>query len=207
MSEAKTVSGSSSSTDLLVEQASDVANMRASLLSFNKSDPNAARKAIQNVTILRVYHQLERIVRYTEMVDKIEDKIYQSIDAKLMNADPDDETLCYSLIPLQERLQKMMIESHKLLEPYLALEQIAVLDVQQQAADPATSFASMILEQESRERVRTGVQQIIGIIDSLSILPDSQAKTEEVQSKAQEALAKIAAQDAESSSDSEDSNG
>lgn len=207
MSEAKTVSGSSSSTDLLVEQASDVANMRASLLSFNKSDPNAARKAIQNVTILRVYHQLERIVRYTEMVDKIEDKIYQSIDAKLMNADPDDETLCYSLIPLQERLQKMMIESHKLLEPYLALEQIAVLDVQQQEADPATSFASMILEQESRERVRTGVQQIMGIIDSLSILPHSQAKTEEVQSKAQEALAKINAQDAEASNDSEDSDG
>ena len=190
MSTSKTVSSGSSSTDLFVEQARDVANMRSSLLSFDKTDPSAARKAIQNVTILRVYHQLERIVRFTEMMDKIEDRIYQSIDAKLVNADPDDESLWLTLIPIQERLQKTMVESHKLLEPYLSMEQLSALDIPQEI-DPASSFTSMILEQESRERVRTGVQQIMGIIDSISASEQSVDQTEEVKAKAQEALAKI----------------
>lgn len=78
---------------LYAAQCNDVEAMRNQLLTFNKTDPNAARKAIQNVTLLRVYHQLERIVRFTEMMDKIEDRIYQSIDAKLTNSDPDDDSL------------------------------------------------------------------------------------------------------------------
>lgn len=184
MSDTKTVS---SSTDLLVEQAKDVANMRHSLLHFDKSDPSSARKAIQNVTILRLYHQLERIVKYTELIDKLEDRIYQSIEMKLMNSDPDDEDLYYTLIPIQERLQKMMIESHKLLEPYLELEQLSALEVRTEE-DPSTSFTSMILDQESRERVRTGVQEIMAVLDTVDERPKD---TSAVQSKAQEALAEL----------------
>ena len=188
---AKTVSDRTS-LDLFNEQVHDVDSMRRNLLSFDKSDPNAARKAIQNVTLLRVYHQLERIVRYTEMMDKLEGRIYQSIDAKLLNSDPDDTDLYLQLIPIQDRLQKMMIESHKLLEPYLAMEQLAALDVPKDE-DPANSFTSMLLEQESREKVRTGVQQLMAIIntfDSTAVDVTEDAK-ETVQSKAQEALAKI----------------
>lgn len=188
---AKTVSGRTS-LDLFNEQVHDVDSMRRNLLSFDKSDPNAARKAIQNVTLLRVYHQLERIVRYTEMMDKLEDRIYQSIDAKLLNSDPDDADLYLQLIPIQDRLQKMMIESHKLLEPYLAMEQLAALDVPKDE-DPANSFTSMLLEQESREKVRTGVQQLMAIIntiDSTAVDVTEDAK-ETVQSKAQEVLANI----------------
>ena len=188
---AKTVSGRTS-LDLFNEQVHDVDSMRRNLLSFDKSDPNAARKAIQNVTLLRVYHQLERIVRYTEMMDKLEDRIYQSIDAKLLNSDPDDADLYLQLIPIQDRLQKMMIESHKLLEPYLAMEQLAALDVPKDE-DPANSFTSMLLEQESREKVRTGVQQLMAIIntiDSTAVEVQEDSK-ETVQSKAQEVLASI----------------
>lgn len=189
--EAKTVS-STTSLDLFSEQAKDVENMRRSLLAFDKSDPNAARKAIQNVTLLRVYHQLERIVRYTEMIDKIEDRVYQSIDMKLMNSDPDDEDLWFTLIPMQERLQRMMIESHKLLEPYLSMEQLSALDVPKEE-DPANSFTSMLLEQESREKVRTGVQQLMSIINTFDAAEKiSSSNKEEVQNKAQEALSKIA---------------
>ena len=188
---AKTVSDRTS-LDLFNEQVHDVDSMRRNLLSFDKSDPNAARKAIQNVTLLRVYHQLERIVRYTEMMDRLEDRIYQSIDAKLLNSDPDDADLYLQLIPIQDRLQKMMIESHKLLEPYLAMEQLAALNVPKDE-DPANSFTSMLLEQESREKVRTGVQQLMAIIntiDSTAIEVQEDSK-ETVQSKAQEVLAKI----------------
>ena len=188
---AKTVSGRTG-LDLFNEQVHDVDSMRRNLLSFDKSDPNAARKAIQNVTLLRVYHQLERIVRYTEMMDRLEDRIYQSIDAKLLNSDPDDADLYLQLIPIQDRLQKMMIESHKLLEPYLAMEQLAALNVPKDE-DPANSLTSMLLEQESREKVRTGVQQLMAIIntiDSTAVEVKEDAK-ETVQSKAQEVLANI----------------
>lgn len=187
---AKTVS-STTSLDLLSEQAKDVGNMRRALLTFDKNDPNAARKAIQNVTLLRVYHQLERIVRYTEFIDKLEDRIYQSLDMKLMNADPDDEDIWFTLIPVQERLQRMMVESHKLLEPYLSMEQLTALDVPKEE-DPANSFTSMLLEQESREKVRTGVQQLMAIINTFDGTAADSEKEEAVKSKAQEALSKIA---------------
>ena len=194
----KTVTATTS-LDLLSEQTKDVENMRRALVSFDKTDANAARKAIQNVTLLRVYHQLERIVRYTDLIDKLEDRIYQSIDMKLANSDPDDEDLYFTLIPIQERLQKMMIESHKLLEPYLAMEQLAALEVPQQEADPANSFASMLLEQESREKVRTGVQELMSIINTIDTTAkaEPQAQVESVQSKAQEALSKLSSSDSE----------
>lgn len=191
--ESKTVTDLTTDLDLYVEQEKDVASMRTSLLNFDKRDPNAARKAIQNVTVLRVYHQLERIVRFTEMMDKIEDRMYQSIEAKLDSTDPDDENLWYTLIPMQERLQKVMIESHKLLEPYLSPDLLTPLEVSR-PEDPSTSFTSMLLEQESREKVRTGVQQLMEIINTF----DSDAKevepadaVESVQLKAQAALDKL----------------
>lgn len=204
--EAKTVS-SETSLHLYNEQVRDVDNMRHSLLSFDKTDPAAARKAIQNVTLLRVYHQLERIVRYTEMMDKLEDRIYQSIDQKLLNADPDDEDIWFTLIPIQERLQEIMIKSHKLLEPYLSMEQLSALEVPQQE-DPANSFTSMLLEQESREKVRTGVQQLMSIINTFDEADASSNDNKDVvQSKAQEALAKIAESEDHTSNSKEGQDG
>lgn len=202
--EAKTVS-SETSLHLYNEQVRDVDNMRHSLLSFDKTDPAAARKAIQNVTLLRVYHQLERIVRYTEMIDKLEDRIYQSIDQKLLNADPDDEDIWFTLIPIEERLQEIMIKSHKLLEPYLSMEQLSALEVPQQE-DPANSFTSMLLEQESREKVRTGVQQLMDIINTFDSAEVASHSDSTVQSKAQEALAKIAESQSEAKDSDSESN-
>ena len=188
MDEPKTVGGVG--TDLLVEQTRDVSAMRDTLISFNKTDPNAVRKAMQNVTLLRVYHQLERIVRYTDLIDRIEDSIYQSIDAKLDSSDPSDPELYFSLIPIQERLQRMMVESHKLLEPYLNMEQLATFDVPV-AEDPSQAFASMILDQESREKVRTSAQELLAAISALDGTSVDAESKEAVKSKAAEALAQI----------------
>lgn len=184
----------SDSLALFTQQCNDVEEMRNTLLTFDRKDPSAARKAIQNVTVLRVYHQLERIVRYTEMIDKIEDRIYQSIDAKLDNSDPYDEDMWFALIPMAERLQKIMVDSHKLLEPYLAAESLAALEVPQEV-DPTTSFTSMLLEQESREKVRTGVQELMNIINTFDTTAKTVEETEEVKNKAQEALSQIESQE------------
>lgn len=177
------------SLSLTIAQHNDVQEMRNQLLSFDKKDSQAARKAVQNITILRFYHQLERIVRYTELIDKIEDRMYQSIELKLQNSDPDDEELWFTLIPMQERLQRMMIESHKLLEPYLSPELLAPLEVPKEE-DPAKSFTSMILDQESREKVRTGVQQLMEVINTFDSTA-TEVNTTQVQAKAQEALANL----------------
>lgn len=179
----------SDNLSLYAAQMNDVQKMRDQILSFNRNDPNAARKAIQNVTLLRVYHQLERIIKFTEMMDKIEDRIYQSIDSRLNSADPDDPDMWLTLIPLQERLQRVMVESHKLLEPYLNAEQLNVLSVEKEE-DPADSFTSMILDQESRERVRTGVQELLHVINTFDGVAKEEP-SEGVRNKAQEALAEL----------------
>lgn len=181
------------SLSLTIAQHNDVQEMRNQLLSFDKKDSQAARKAVQNITILRFYHQLERIVRYTELIDRIEDRMYQSIELKLQNSDPDDEELWFTLIPMQERLQRMMIESHKLLEPYLSPELLAPLEVPKEE-DPAKSFTSMILDQESREKVRTGVQQLMEVINTFDSTA-TEVNTTQVQAKAQEALANLEMQE------------
>lgn len=191
MYDAKTV-GDSDMT-LFSEQMKDVANMRTSLLSFNKSDPQAAAKAIRNITLLRVYHQLERIVRYTEMMDTIEDRIYQSINSKLQESDPDDSSIWMQLIPIQEKLQKSMVESHKLLEPYLSADFLSALETPQ-VEDTTTSFTSMILDQEGREKVRTGIQQLLGIMSDMDAHEVTEADKVSVKNKAQEALAELSAE-------------
>lgn len=198
MDDVKTVG--SVGTDLYAEQAKDVSEMRNALLSFNKKDPNAAKKAIQNVTILRVYHQMERIVKFTEMMDKLEDRVYQSIDAKLEDSDPDDSELYFTLIPIQERLQHMMIESHKLLEPYLSFDQLANFEVPV-VDDPGQSFASMLLDQESREKVRTSAQEVLAAIASLDKSDVSNQPKEAntaIQDKASEVLAELDESDGDS---------
>lgn len=176
---------------LYAQQLNDVQEMQNQLLTFDKSDPNAARKAIQNVTVLRVYHQLARIVRFTEMLDKLEDRYYQSIDAKLDEYTPDDPDAWFVLIPIAERLQKMMVDSHKLLEPYLSMEQLTALEVSVPDQDPTTSFTSMILDQESREKVRTGIQQLMDVINTFDSTAQDTTDRPQVQAKAHEALAKL----------------
>ena len=182
------------SVSLYAAQCNDVEQMRNCLLTFDRKDPAAIKKAIQNVTLLRVYHQLERIVRFTEMLDQIEDRIYQSIQAKLDNSDPDDESMWLTLIPIQERLQKTMVESHKLLEPYLSMEQLSALEIPQQQEDPTKSFASMILDQQGREKVRTGVQSLLNVINTFDSNAVDVTDKETVQSEAQKALEQIRAQ-------------
>ena len=52
-------------TNLYVQQLRDVDDMRRSLLCFDRNDPDGARKAIQNITVLRIYHQMNRILLTT----------------------------------------------------------------------------------------------------------------------------------------------
>lgn len=179
--ETKTVS---SGLDLYVNQCSDVSKMKASLLSCNKNDPDSARKAIQFITAQRVYHQISRIIRYTELIDRIEDKMYESIGIDLDQMDTADPQTWRTLLQLQSKLQEAMIESHKLLEPYLKLETLTTIEVPKN--DPNDTFTAMILDQQSREKLRTSAQEVLAAIAVAD--KDDTAPANDVQTSAKQAL-------------------
>lgn len=105
--------------ELYKKQKEDVSRMRASLLSCSVDNPSSMVTSIQNITVMRIYHQLNRIIRYTELMDKLENKLYESIDHTVDNLDSGDAATWMALLEIQDRLQKSMIESHKLLQPYM----------------------------------------------------------------------------------------
>ena len=54
----------------------------------------------------------------------------------------------------------------------------------------------MILDQESREKVRTGVQSLLQVINTIDSV-ELQASSNSIQSKAQQALAQLSSSSAE----------
>ena len=162
--ECKTVTSSDAELldPLYMKQQQDVAEMRASLLAFNSGNPNSARSAIQKITAMRFYHQLSRIIRYTDMMDKIEAKLYESIDRSLENMNSNSPSTWMSLLTIQERLQKCMIESQKLLEPYLDLESLSFVEVPASTDD--VSYGALMMEQQSRDKLRNSAQAVLSAI-------------------------------------------
>lgn len=160
MAEIKTVDGVVLETDpIIAKQKEDVARMRTSLLCCS-DDPNTSVNAMKKITILRVYHQISRIIRYLEMMDKIESKLYESIDYRLDNIDTHNTTAWMQLLNLQERLQRNMIESHKLLQPYLNVKEFSMDDLTSSAL-PQPGSSDSIMSRESRDKLRSSAQQIL----------------------------------------------
>jgi hypothetical protein len=144
---------------LLREQIAQVDQMRSTLLNCNKKDITSAKVALQNIAVLQVYHQVSRIIRYTEMMDRLEDKLYESIDANLAEMDEFDPQTMMLLLKVQGDLQKSMVLSQELLKPYaeIDLDSIAPpIDVSDNA-----SFGDMILPKESRNAIRNGAQALL----------------------------------------------
>jgi hypothetical protein len=107
---------------LLREQIAQVDQMRSTLLNCNKKDITSAKVALQNIAVLQVYHQVSRIIRYTEMMDRLEDKLYESIDANLAEMDEFDPQTMMLLLKVQGDLQKSMVLSQELLKPYAEID-------------------------------------------------------------------------------------
>lgn len=143
-----------------------VDSMRTFLLQFSSDTPNAARVAIANITVLRLFHQIQRIVRYTEMMDKLEDKLYASLDAAIDRVDEKSSSSWMMLLSIQEKLQKNMIESHKLLEPYIAKD----MDKLYSVADTANIqdrqiHDDIILDRPSRDKLRASAGEILALLE------------------------------------------
>lgn len=157
----KTVEGTVGTVDpLIAKQREDVARMRTSLLACD-TNPQLASTALKNVTVLQVYHQISRIIRYTELCDKLEAKLYESMDSMIDRLDTDSNLTINALLNAQERLQKLMIESNKMLAPFLDMtsyiESVRVNDASEDNAPKAT----IALDATRREKLRNSAKQVL----------------------------------------------
>jgi len=167
MSNIETVSTSTQSIDPLIrKQKEDVAKMRASLLCCN-DDIYSAAQAMKNITVLRVYHQMNRIIRYLEMMDKIEEKLYASIDVSLNVMDETEPSTWMALLTIQEKLQKNLVDSHKLLEPYINNDLFNIESLAPTVIEQAETNVAGVLTKESRETLRISAQNVLAALDTV----------------------------------------
>ena len=140
--------------DIYAKQKEDVQRMRASLLACNPESSTQLRTAINNITAMRIYHQLARIIRYTEIMDEIEQKTYSNI-RNALNVNSSDPNTLIMLLKAQEQLQKSMIESHKLLQPYLDISSFDILSYVEEAKQSSDISPNVkILDSSSRDKIR-----------------------------------------------------
>ena len=144
---------------LLREQKEQVDQMRAALLQCKKNDITSAKVALQNIAVLQVYHQVARIIRYTEVMDRLEDKLYASIDANLSSMDEFDPTTMIMLAKIQSQLQESMVNSQKLLQPYMDIDLDSIAPPKE--LNEETSFGTAIIPKESRNAIRNGAQALL----------------------------------------------
>lgn len=144
-------------------QREGVSRMRASLLSCTLDAPSSTVKsALQQVTVMRVYHQISRIIKYLDLMDQLEEKLYTSIEHTIDTLPESNPKTWMTLLSVQTQLQKNMIESQKLLEPFMATNfSLPELEASHQADSTA-----YIIPQESREKLRTSAQQILQELES-----------------------------------------
>lgn len=143
--------------ELYKKQKEDVSRMRASLLSCSVDNPSSMVTSIQNITVMRIYHQLNRIIRYTELMDKLENKLYESIDYAVDNLDSCEASTWMALLEIQDRLQKSMIESHKLLQPYMDVKTFNMDTI------PSSDDNSQmkLINAQDRENIRNNASKVI----------------------------------------------
>ncbi len=144
---------------LLREQTAQAAQMRDALLTCRTSNIATAKGALQTIAILQIYHQVARIIRYIEVMDRLEDKLYASIDANLSQMDEFDPATMLMLTKVQCDLQKSMVLSQEMLKPYMDIDLAAIAPMQEAGGED--SYGAAILPKESRSAIRTGAQALL----------------------------------------------
>lgn len=147
---------------LRAKQKESIAGMRAMLLSCNEQSGISTRTAINSVLISRVYHQLVRIVRYTEIMDRIEEKLYMAIEMSLDTMDYDDPFTVAKLLKIQSEMQKTMIESQKLLAPYLEQDVFSAVDIVETSSSSMTSDSPYSAVE--REQIRNKAKDVLSLV-------------------------------------------
>lgn len=144
-----------SADTLTAQQQSDVSAMRSALLDCDRGDATSVSFALQTIFSMRVFHHLSRLIKYTEHMDKIEQKLYESMDRYMDSLDETDTSAWMGLITAQEQLQRIMMNSQKLLEPY---SNVSLYIPERPVED---SFGNGLLDQNERKKLRESAQLIL----------------------------------------------
>lgn len=152
------------------KQKEQTENMRSSLLKCNESDPFSVKSTMQRILVMRIYHQITRLIRYTEEMDKIEQKLYQVIDATLDKMDAgfidENASTCLSmLMTMQQKIQQCMIDSQKLLDPYLNMDTLSYMELPTEQTASDDNVNGHILDQNSRQKIRQGAQAALKALE------------------------------------------
>lgn len=177
MADIETFGGSVISMDPLYEkQKENVTKMRSALLSCSSDNLSSAsaKQALKNITAMRIYHQIARIIKYLDLMDKVEDKLYKSIESTLDRLDENSMGTWHMLIGIQSQLQKTMIESHKLLQPYLELQDIQVIDLIPSAESSTEISSANVIPAESRQKIRDAAGCVLQSLEALDDSKDSE---------------------------------
>lgn len=147
---------------LYQKQRDDVQEMRSSLLQCNSSnDPNSIVKAMKNIAVMRIYHQLARVIRFLEEMDKLEAKMYDTLDQSIDSMEDGDTHEMMMLLNIQTQLINNMATSQKLLEPYMKMMDsaqdyvITVNSAENEAVD------DNVIPKVSRDKVRAATQSLL----------------------------------------------
>lgn len=146
---------------LLQKQKEGVCRMRDALLNFSSDNLESVRYALTNVTILRVYHQLVRIIKYLDLMDRLEDKLYESIENSMERMDTNNPSTMLMLLNIQEKLMRNMEESEKLLQPYVGKDMEAIFTSAMQAPTIDQDSEALSLDRKTRDKLRTSAQQVL----------------------------------------------
>ena len=155
-----------SESDVLLEdpilkiQREDIAKMRSSLLCCN-GDTSLIKRTLTDITVMRIYHEMSRIIRYTEMMDKIEDKMYESMSYAVEHANAESSGTWLMLMEMQKGIQKSMSNSYNLLKPYLSLSKT---DMSAMATAIDTNVEAIPLDTKSRDSIRSTAQHILSLL-------------------------------------------
>ena len=164
---------------LLKEQTEQVSQMRDALLLCRKNDISSAKVALQNIAVLQVYHQVARIIRHIEVMDRLEDKLYASIDANLAQMDEFDPATMLMLVKVQGDLQKTILLSQDMLKPYMDIDLESIAPPMKDIGDDG-SFGTAIISQESRNNIRNGAQALLTELKKANPdLPDIEGTTDD----------------------------
>lgn len=151
------------------KQKETVDKMRAAVLACSADDPTSTRQAMQSITAMRIYHQMTRIVNYLDLMDKLEAKLYDSILTSIDSADSAEPETFLMLMGIQTKLQKNMIESHKLLEPYLEVQEFTnAVDLAASSTETTESDSMSIMSSEVRDNLRANAKKVLEMLDTVS---------------------------------------
>lgn len=130
------------------------------------SSSKTATAALQQIAVMRIYHQVSRVIKYLDLMDKLEDKLYESIEASMDNMTAANPSTWAMLLRIQTQLQNNMVQSQKLLEPYMNMDTFNIPDF---ASDKEYIDAdAKLIPQESREKIRNTAQAILTELSSSS---------------------------------------